>query len=160
MIPTYWLFGTHLTILADEQQTSSHYDLIKGRFPPGTQTPLHLHARYDEAIYVLEGAFTLFTDSQTITLSPGEQLLIPQNTPHVVMASNQPINRALTVASPSGFGKLIRTVGIPSTQDSLPPDMPNDMGLFLQLSEESGDLILGAPGARPVLKNWSGKIIS
>jgi mannose-6-phosphate isomerase-like protein (cupin superfamily) len=158
MSPTYWLFGTHLTILADEQQTSSHYDLIEGRFPVGTQIPLHLHAHYDESIYVLEGAFTLFTDTQIVTLRPGEQVLIPKNTPHVVVASEQTVNRALTVASPSGFGKLIRTVGIPGTSDNLPPDTPNDMGLFLQLSQETGDVILGAPGARPVLKNWSGKI--
>jgi quercetin dioxygenase-like cupin family protein len=152
MNPAYWLFGTRLRILANEQQTDSRYDLIEGDFPAGTETPLHLHTKYDELIYVQEGAFTVYTDTGTVVLAPGESLFVPRNTPHVVAATGPAGNRGVTIASPSGFARLIRTVGIPEATDGLVPQTPNDLGLFIQLSAESGDVIQGAPGARPVRK--------
>jgi quercetin dioxygenase-like cupin family protein len=150
--PPYWFFGTRLRILADEQQTESRYDLIEGDFPAGTETPLHLHTRYDELIYVQEGEFTVYTDTGTSVLAPGESLFVPRNTPHVVAASGQIINRGLTIASPSGLARLVRTVGIPDVAGDVPPGQPNDLGLFIEFSAATGDIIQGAPGARPVLK--------
>lgn len=152
MAQSYWLFGTHLTILTDEQQTNSRYDLIEGRFSVGTETPLHRHTKYSESIYVLEGEFTVYTDAGAVTLSPGGHIYIPANTPHVVLATGGGESRAITVASPSGFAKLIREVGTPGSFDSLPPDQSNQMNLFLTLSEEIGDVLMGPPGTRPALK--------
>jgi len=149
MSQTFWLFGTHLRILADGHQIESAYDLIEGQFPPNMETPLHLHTKYAEHIYVLEGEFTVYLGKEKITLTPGEHFLISPNTPHVVAASSKQINRALTIASPSGFAKLIRNIGIPGTDAVQAPDTPNDMGLFIEFSRESGDVILGSPGARP-----------
>lgn len=151
MTPPYWFFNAHLRIVLDEQHTHSNYDLIEGRFPAGMETPLHLHTKYDELIYVLEGEFTVYTNTGAATLTAGEHIFIPRNTPHVVAAPGKTINRALSIASPSGFGKLLRAIGIPDIAESIPPGQSNDMGLFLELSNESGDVILGTPGARPTL---------
>ncbi len=157
MQQAYWLFGTHLTILTDEQQTDSRYDLIDGRFSAGAATPLHRHTKYSELIYVVEGEFTVYTDTGVVTLSPGNHIFVPANTPHTVVASGEAESRGITVASPSGFAKLIRTVGTPGSFDSLPPDQSEQMGLFLELSEEIGDVLLGPPGTRPEMKPESVK---
>jgi quercetin dioxygenase-like cupin family protein len=149
MSQTFWLFGTYLRILSDEHQTNSTYDLIEGQFPANIETPLHLHSKYAELIYVLDGEFIVYTHKEKITLTPGQHLFIFPNIPHVVASSGKLVNRALTIASPSGFAKLIRTVGIPGTDATQPPDIPNDMGLFIEFSKETGDVILGSPGARP-----------
>jgi mannose-6-phosphate isomerase-like protein (cupin superfamily) len=151
MIPSYWLFGINLRILLDEQQTHAAYDLIEGFFPEGTQTPLHLHTKYDELIYILEGVFSVYTHDGMVTLSVGEYIFVPQNTPHVIASSGKNANRALYIASPSGFAKLLRLVGIPVLAESIPPGQTNDMGLFIELSKESGDIILGSPGALPLV---------
>lgn len=151
MAQTYWLFGTHLTILSDEQKTNSLYDMIEGRISAGVETPLHRHTKYSEAIYVLAGEFTVYTDTRVVILPPGGHTFIPINTPHVVLASGKEENRAITVASPSGFAKLIREAGTPGSFDSLPTDQSNEMSLFLKLSEEIGDVLLGPPGSRPAL---------
>lgn len=58
MIQSLWLLGTRLTIVADRTTTDGKYNLIEGYFPPGTQTLPHLHTRYSEQLYVLEGEFT------------------------------------------------------------------------------------------------------
>ncbi len=151
MLPPYWLFGTHLRILLDEEQTHASYDLIEGYFPEGTQTPLHLHTKYDELIYVLEGTFSVYTNSGEVRLMPGEHILVRQNTPHVLAAYGNRYNRALYITSPSGFAKLLRQVGIPDLAEGMLPGQPNNMGLFIELTKESGDIILGMPGALPLV---------
>jgi quercetin dioxygenase-like cupin family protein len=149
----YWFFGTHLRLLSDEHQPGPGYDLIEGFFPPGTQTHLHLHTRYDELIYVLEGAFTVYTHAGKATLAPGEHIFVPRNTPHTVAGTGKATNRSLTITSPGGFADLVRTVGIPDLAEGIPPGHSNDVGLFLRLTQETGDLILGAPGALPVVQD-------
>ena len=108
MAQSYWLFGAHLIILTDEQQTNSRYDLIEGRLAAGAQTPLHRHTKYAEAIHILKREFTVYTDSGKVTLTVGDYAYIPINTPHVALASGDRASSALTVSSPSGFAKLIR----------------------------------------------------
>jgi hypothetical protein len=43
---TFWLLGTHLTILADHTTTDGRYDLLEGVFQPGVATPMHRHTTY------------------------------------------------------------------------------------------------------------------
>ncbi|WP_281168482.1 cupin domain-containing protein [Spirosoma spitsbergense] len=121
-------------------------------FSAGAESPLHLHTKYSELIYVLEGEFTIYTDTGVATLSPGGSVFIPINTQHMVVGSGEGDNRAITVASPSGFAELIRSVGTPGSFDSIPPDQSNEMSLFLKLSEEIGDVLWGPPGTRPAMK--------
>ncbi len=150
MASPYWFCGTHLRLLVDEYQTGSGYDLIEGRFPPGVET--YRQTRYDELICVPEGNFTVYTNTGKATLAPGESIFIPRNTPHVVMSTGEDANQALTIASPGGFGQLIRRVGIPDLYEGIPPGQANDLGLFVEWAHEIGDVIIGAPGARPVRK--------
>ncbi len=60
MMQSLWFFGSYLTILADRTTTGGQNDLIEGYSPPGSQTPPHLHTRYSEQLYVLEGEFTVW----------------------------------------------------------------------------------------------------
>jgi len=149
MAQEYWLFGTHLHILVDEQKSNGNYDLIEGTLRKGVETPLHVHSKYSEKVYVLEGEFTIYTPSGSITVKPGESFFIPENTPHVVAAGNTEKNRALTVASPSGFAKLIRNSGTLDNGLGIPFEDPNTMERFIEFSEAIGDILLQPPGARP-----------
>jgi hypothetical protein len=59
MRKSYWFLGHHQTILAGAADTEGRYDLAEGRFPAGTQIPPHVHRRYSEHFYVLEGELIL-----------------------------------------------------------------------------------------------------
>jgi mannose-6-phosphate isomerase-like protein (cupin superfamily) len=83
---------------------------------------------------VLEGEFTVYTDTQTATLTPGGHIFIPMNTHHAVVVSGKRASRALTVASPSRFAKLIREVGFAGSFESFPSELTDEMSLFLKLS--------------------------
>ncbi len=144
MTQSFWLFGSHLNIIADHTTTNGQYDLIEGYFPPSTQTPLHRHTRYSEQLYVLEGEFTIWAGENKFVLSAGESFLISPCTPHSIGVFNDQPARALVVAAPSSFARLIAAVG------TLDETAAPDMALFERLSAEIGDEILGPPGALPL----------
>ena len=67
----------------------------------------------------------------------------------MVSASAAEPSTALTIASPSGFAKLIRLLGtVEPTKDVMDPKLVEQ---FMQKSIELGDEILGPPGTRPVI---------
>ena len=143
MTQSFWFFGNRLTILADRTTTGGQYDLIEGYNPPGTLTPLHRHTRYSEQIYVLEGELTVWANQDKMVLTPGEGFLISPGIPHVVGVLSDEPARALVVAAPSSFARLIAAIGtVDETQ-------PADMALFERISAEIGDEFLGPPGTLP-----------
>ena len=143
MTQYFWLFGTRLNIIADHTMTGGQYDLIEGYFAPGTQTPLHCHTRYSEQLYVLEGEFTVWAGEKKAVLSAGESFLITPSTPHTIGVFTEKPARALVVAAPSAFARLIAAVGTLDETESA------DMKLFERISAEIGDEFLGPPGALP-----------
>jgi len=152
MKSSYWLFGSKLTVLEKEETTDSEFDLIEGLFLPGAIAPLHVHAKYSETFYLLEGEATIYVPGQTIELKAGDTYYIPKNVPHTIINnSDTHAFRALCVANPGGFAKLISAVGFedPDENNITPPEGKHDMELAMKICAEIGDTILGPPGARP-----------
>ena len=143
MPQSFWFFGNRLTILADHTTTGGQYDLIEGYNPPGILTPLHRHTRYSEQLYVLEGELTVWAGEKKVVLSPGEGFLISPGIPHVVGVLSDKPARALVVAAPSGFARLIAATGTVDETE------PTDLALFERIAAEMGDEFLGPPGTLP-----------
>ena len=147
MRKSYWFFDHRLTILAGPADTDGRYDLVEGWEPPGAQVPLHRHRRYSEQIYVLEGEVTVWAGKRKLVLRPGDHVFIPAGTVHTGAATGDGPVRALAVASPSGFSRLITEVGIPDDGSGAPPSADMDMDRLPRVSAELGDEIPGPPGA-------------
>ena len=146
---SYWLFGTRLGVLADPAKTGGRYDLIEGWFAAGTQTPLHRHGAYSEQLYVLDGEFTVRFGGHKAVLGPGDDLLIPAGMAHAVASTGDGPGRALVVASPSGFARLITEAGTPDEGGGGPRSTVPDMDVLLRVCAELGDEILSPPGTLP-----------
>ena len=82
-------------------------------------------------------------------LRPGDTLTLPAGTPHAVAATGNGPARALVVASPSGFARLVTEVGTPDEGGGVPPSAAPDRDLFLRVFADLGDEYLGPPGALP-----------
>jgi quercetin dioxygenase-like cupin family protein len=145
---SYWLFDARVSVLADQTNSGGRYDLIEGWLSSGTQTPPHRHGAYAEQLYVLDGELTVWAGGRKAVLRPGDDFFIPAGTAHAVAATGAVPGRALVVASPSGFARLIREAG---TQDdgSGAPSAATDIDLYRRVAAELGDEILGPPGALP-----------
>lgn len=147
---SFWLFGSKLEIIGDQDITGTSFDIVAGDFPPGAQSPLHVHTLYSETLYVVSGQVTVFILGKQVVLNAGQSYFIPENVPHCVVNTSQEESfKALAVASTNGFAKLIRAVGIPVIDGDDNPPMQHDMELAMQVMAEIGDQILAPPGGRP-----------
>jgi quercetin dioxygenase-like cupin family protein len=148
MSRSYWLFGARFTVHANHEDTGGRYDVIEGSGPPGFQSPLHRHTRYAEQVSVLEGELTIWAGDLRIVLRPGYDFTIPAGMAHAVAITGSGPARALVVAAPSGFARLIMEAGTPATAGAAPAEPP-DLALYERIQAEIGDETLGPPGARP-----------
>ena len=72
---------------------------------------------------------------------------VPAGMAHAVAATGDGPGRALVVASPSEFARLVTEAGTPN--EGGPPSADTDKRVFLRACGEPGDEILGPPGALP-----------
>jgi mannose-6-phosphate isomerase-like protein (cupin superfamily) len=132
-------------VLTRAQETEGAFDLVDSTMPPGAATPLHLHTRYEERLWVLEGALLVQCDTERVELTPGDFYRIPRNAPHMVRSTAGA--RALVISSPAAFAELLVRAGVPVVDGM--PDGVFDPELFGRISAELGDQVLGPPGADP-----------
>jgi mannose-6-phosphate isomerase-like protein (cupin superfamily) len=136
----------HATILTTGAETEGRHDVTEATQPAGARTPLHLHTRYDERFWVLSGSLLVWAGPETVTLRSGDFYAVPMNVPHALQSGPEGV-RALQISSPAGFAELIARTGTPA--HLVTPDTEFDADLFLAVSTELGDVILGPPGTTP-----------
>lgn len=146
--PRSYALGQELRVrvLTTGAETSGRHDLVDAFQLPVTVTPLHLHTRYEERLFVVDGACTVWLGPDTFRLGPGDDCAIPLKTPHAIKAGPDGC-RSLLISSPAGFAELIMRVATP--EHLAGPDAEIDFELFALVSAELGDRILGPPGAVP-----------
>jgi mannose-6-phosphate isomerase-like protein (cupin superfamily) len=146
--PRDYVLGQELRvrILTTGAQTSGRHDLVDAFQLPDSATPLHLHTRYEERLFVLEGECTLWIGPDTVRVGRGDYCAIPLNTPHAIKAGRDGC-RSLLISSPAGFAELIIRAATPAHLAG--PDTEIDLELFASVSAELGDQILGPPGTVP-----------
>jgi mannose-6-phosphate isomerase-like protein (cupin superfamily) len=146
--PRDYVLGQELRIriLTTGAETSGRHDVVEAFQFPDTATPLHLHMRYEERLFVLEGESTLWIGPDMVPLRPGDYYAIPLNTPHAIKAGPNGC-RSLLITSPAGFAELIARAATPAQLAE--PDTEIDLELFTSVSSDLGDQILGPPGTVP-----------
>ena len=154
---SYWLGGTRLYIIEGHTDTGGLYDLVEAWFPSGAQVSPHVHRRYDEQIYVLDGEFTVWTGKRAhkTALRPGNDIIIPAGTPHAVPCDPQRTG----AGSSRRFAERVCQADRPDRHarrgEQPPSSTATETDLLLRLSAEAGDEILGPPGALPDFRQSS-----
>ncbi len=143
-----YLFGQDLvvTVLTRGAETDGRHDLVEGVQGPGETTALHLHTRYEERLWVIDGELTIWADDERVTLGPGGFYTIPRNVAHMLQAGPRGA-RALNITSPAGFAELVERTATPARGPR--PDTQMDPELSMTVTEELGDVVLGPPGTTP-----------
>ena len=117
------------TILTTGAETDGRHDLIDSVLPARSMTPLHLHTRYEERVYVISGSLTVWAGPDELIVGPGEY------------------THALLISSPAGFAELVARTGTPAHLAT--PEGEPDLELFMAVTTELGDVVLGPPGTTP-----------
>jgi mannose-6-phosphate isomerase-like protein (cupin superfamily) len=146
--PYDYVLGQELRvrILTTGAETSGRHDLVEVFQLPDNAAPLHLHTRYEERLWVLDGQCTMWCGPDKVELAAGDYYAIPIHTPHAIKAGPGGC-RSLMISSPAGFAELIARAATPAHLAG--PDTEVDFELFATVAAELGDHTLGPPGTTP-----------
>ena len=95
--------GALISVKATSEQTSGAFNLFDVACPPGFATPLHIHYTEDVAVYVLEGALTIFWGSEKKEAIAGSYFFQPRGTPHGFRVEGVELAQILYMTIPAGF---------------------------------------------------------
>ena len=138
--------GLRATVLTSAEETDGRHDLTEGQQVAGDMTALHLHRRYEERIWVLDGEAEVWAGDEYAVLRSGDFVHIPRNVVHTMKAGADGCH-ALNISSPAAFAELVARTGTPAELATAETEL--DMDLFMAVTHELGDVVLGAPGTLP-----------
>jgi quercetin dioxygenase-like cupin family protein len=122
--PAFWRVGILWNISLSAETTAGEFTMMDQTMPQGSGAPPHIHERYDEGFFIIEGAveYTVGhdTEQQTILAEDGAAVWIPRGTRHTFEVKSQTA-RALNFYTPGGFDESISMLASPATAKTLPP---------------------------------------
>lgn len=105
------LGGLVMKRLLGGEQTAGQFCLFENTSDGNTRTPIHVHARDDETVYIIEGELTAVMDGQPRRLTAGESMFLPRGTPHqLVNVSGNP-GRYILMGTPALFDRFVEEGG-------------------------------------------------
>jgi quercetin dioxygenase-like cupin family protein len=105
--------GGRYTIKASGEDTGGAYALIEMFLPPSSGPPPHLHAREEEAFYILEGSLLFQVGADSLTAGPGAYVKAPRGVRHAFKNVGTAPARVLMLVTPAGMEKFFEEIGQP-----------------------------------------------
>jgi quercetin dioxygenase-like cupin family protein len=137
-----WWFDCLAVIRATAADTGGLMTIVEITEPPGSQAPLHVHHREDEAFWILEGSVTIEVGDTTIECHAGDYAFSPRGIPHRYSVGDAGC-RMLFILTPGGFEELIREMGRPAQSRTLPEPSEPDFGQVAAVAEAHSCELLG-----------------
>jgi mannose-6-phosphate isomerase-like protein (cupin superfamily) len=147
----YWFWSDLVIVHASGDETDGRFSLVEFLMPPDDMTPLHVHRRESQTVYVMEGEVTIWLPGVSRVLRAGECLIQPAGVPQTERVTSAEPARVLDIGSPAGFERFIAAAGEPAAELALPPrDRPSpDVERMAALAIEHDIELLGPPGNLP-----------
>ncbi|OWJ67930.1 cupin domain-containing protein [Inquilinus limosus] len=105
------LTGVVMKRLLSGEQTAGQFCLFENRGHGNTKTPIHVHARDDETVYVIEGELTAVIDGQPRHLTAGESIFLPRGIPHQLLNMSGTPGRYILIGTPALFDRFLEEAG-------------------------------------------------
>ena len=140
-----WWFSGLAVIRATGADTGGQMTIVEMTEPPGTEAPLHVHHREDEAFFILDGSATIQIGEESFEVGPGDYAFGPRDIPHRYTVGDEGC-RMLFICTPGGnFENLVLAMSEPAGARTLPPpsDEEPDMDRIAAIAEANGCELLG-----------------
>lgn len=120
--PAFWRVGILWNISLSAQTTAGEFTMMDQTMPQASGAPPHIHERYDEGFFIIQGAveYTVGDDDQVLLAEDGAAVWIPRGTRHSFTVKS-PTARALNFYTPGGFDESISMLATPAPARTLPP---------------------------------------
>ena len=144
----YWFDGFLLDVKLPAEATEGRISVCEQLHPLGYGTPVHVHEREDQTLYVLAGAITAWLDpngdSTELTLRVGDTVFLPRGVPHAFRVDAGG-TRLLEINTPGGFENFHIDAGEPATERRIPDPQPPDIEKLVRVGGDYGCQVLGPP---------------
>jgi mannose-6-phosphate isomerase-like protein (cupin superfamily) len=137
-----WWFGCLAEIKATAADTGGLMSIVEITEPAGSEAPLHVHHREDEAFWIIEGDVTIVVGDETIECHAGDYAFGPRGIPHRYTVGDAGC-RMLFILTPGGFEDLVREMGRPAESRTLPPPSEPDFAHVAAVAEAHNCELLG-----------------
>ncbi len=122
--PAFWRVGILWNIVLSADTTSGELTMMDQTMPEGSGAPPHIHERYDEGFFIIDGAIEYTVgagdDQRTALAEAGASVWIPRGTRHTFTVKSE-TSRALNFYTPGGFDESISLLATPAAARTLPP---------------------------------------
>lgn len=105
------LAGIVMKRLLSGEQTAGQFCLFENESDGNTRTPIHVHARDDETVYIIEGELVAVIDGQPRRLTEGESTFLPRGIPHQLMNMSGKPCRYILIGTPALFDLFLEEGG-------------------------------------------------
>ena len=145
----YWFDGFVMHVLLRAEDTNGSVSVCEQRHPLGYGTPVHVHEREDQTLYVIDGEITAWLDPMgdgrtEHRVAAGESIFLPRSVSHAFRVEAEG-TRLLEINTPGGFEGFHIDAGEPATEDRLPDPAPPDIEKLMRVGAEYGCAVIGPP---------------
>lgn len=118
----FWQIGILWSILASGDRSGGAFTMMEQLMPKGSGPKPHVHERYHEYFYLLDGEIRYQIGDQLVTAGAGSTVSIPPGNVHAFAVVSE-TSRALNMYTPGGFDDRLKLTATPATSRSLPPSV-------------------------------------
>lgn len=137
------LAGVVMKRLLSGEQTAGQFCLFENRSDGNTKTPIHVHARDDETVYVIEGELTAVIDGQSRRLTAGESIFLPRGIPHQLLNMSGSPGRYILIGTPALFDRFLEEAGRElQPGEAVGPPTPEEIARLREASPRFGITLL------------------
>jgi quercetin dioxygenase-like cupin family protein len=116
------VYGDKDTFKIASEQTGGALTIMETVVPPGGGTPLHIHHRESEGIYVLDGDLEIVDNGLTIPITTGSFVYMPEGSVHSFTNTRDETSKILILFVPGGFEQCLMEMGDPVIEGQPAPE--------------------------------------
>jgi quercetin dioxygenase-like cupin family protein len=137
------LAGVVMKRLLSGEQTAGQFCLFENKSDGNTRTPVHVHAKDDETVYVIEGELTAVIDGEPRRLIAGESIFLRHGIPHQLMNISGNPAKYILIGSPALFDRFLEEAGRERQPDEVAgPPTPEEIARLREASPRFGITLL------------------
>ena len=138
-----WIGGSVQHVVLDGAATENRLAAFRSSMRGGAASPVHVHDRDDETIFVLEGEGVFWAGDQRWRLTSGDTAFLPRGVPHAYSFTSDSAE-VIAVCNPAGMEDFFRSAGWDLASPP-PPDWAVDADAIRSAAEACGQRVLGPP---------------
>jgi quercetin dioxygenase-like cupin family protein len=137
------LAGIVMKRLLSGEETAGQFCLFENKSGGNTRTPIHVHARDDETIYIIEGELTAIIEGEPRRLTSGESIFLPRGVPHQLVNMSGSPCRYILIGTPALFERFVEEAGHEFKPDeAVGPPTPKEIERLREASPRFGITLL------------------